>query len=229
MATGPCRVCGVDERGKTGRCLACQRRKNKEKGVRLAGRPCAKCGAADRDLSTGQCRPCQATTRATRGARLADRPCVACGAVDRFPSGNCRPCHAARAARRPVTACVACGSEERFANGVCAPCSRAREKAWRAANPDKQRAKQKRYRASKMGADTEDFTLWDVVARDGVRCSLCGRPVDLTLEGVPSTHPLWRLSPSLEHTVPLSRGGADVLANCTLAHVHCNSGKRDRV
>lgn len=39
---------------------------------------------------------------------------------------------------------------------------------------------------------------------------------------LPSMHPM---APSLDHKVPLSRGGAHVESNCALAHRICNIRK----
>lgn len=51
-------------------------------------------------------------------------------------------------------------------------------------------------------------------------CWLCGKPVDYT---VPKRHPQ---APSLDHRVPLSRGGHPTdLGNAELAHYGCNSSR----
>jgi 5-methylcytosine-specific restriction endonuclease McrA len=61
--------------------------------------------------------------------------------------------------------------------------------------------------------------LGEIIERDGLDCHLCGRPVDMDLA--------WphRDSKSVDHVIPLSRGGEHVLANCALAHMGCNSSK----
>ena len=53
----------------------------------------------------------------------------------------------------------------------------------------------------------------DLRARDDDCCSLCGWPLD------PDE------TPHLEHSVPLSRGGAHEPMNCGLAHPACNLSK----
>lgn len=53
-------------------------------------------------------------------------------------------------------------------------------------------------------------------------CYLCGRPIDPQ-----STEPSQRLS--VDHVMPLSKGGADSIENMRPAHAGCNSGKGDRV
>jgi hypothetical protein len=60
--------------------------------------------------------------------------------------------------------------------------------------------------------------------RDRWTCALCGLPV---LRRAPSwirTHPL---RASIDHVVPISRGGPDAPANARLAHGYCNSVRHD--
>lgn len=53
--------------------------------------------------------------------------------------------------------------------------------------------------------------LWD----NGKRCAICGKRIkdfnDLTVD----------------HIVPLAKGGKNVIENCQLAHLSCNSEKHD--
>jgi 5-methylcytosine-specific restriction endonuclease McrA len=61
-----------------------------------------------------------------------------------------------------------------------------------------------------------------VAERDGWRCQLCGASVDRE-----RTHPdPW--SGSLDHIVPLARGGTNDFANLQLAHLGCNLSKGAR-
>lgn len=63
--------------------------------------------------------------------------------------------------------------------------------------------------------------LAEIMARDAGRCQLCGRKVAKTLP----PHPL---SPTLDHIVPLSRGGAHEPRNVQLAHWRCNVRRWNR-
>lgn len=58
-----------------------------------------------------------------------------------------------------------------------------------------------------------------IAVRDSFKCGLCGEPVDMTL-AVPDRH-----APTLDHIIPLSRGGEHTPDNVQLAHFICNSGK----
>ena len=89
---------------------------------------------------------------------------------------------------------------------------------------DRRRNNAQARRARMKGARTGGSVfLAEIVARDGTDCHLCGGPVDMTLA--------WpdRDSKSVDHVVPLSKGGAHDPSNCALAHMGCNSSKGARV
>ena len=67
------------------------------------------------------------------------------------------------------------------------------------------------------------FTVGEVVARDGWRCHLCGHPVD------PDAVAPNPGAATVDHLLPLRRGGGDDEENVRLAHLVCNSFKRDRL
>lgn len=61
--------------------------------------------------------------------------------------------------------------------------------------------------------------LADILERDGNDCRICLEPVDMALKW---PHPF---SQSLDHIVPIARGGAHIQSNCQLAHLRCNISK----
>jgi 5-methylcytosine-specific restriction endonuclease McrA len=67
----------------------------------------------------------------------------------------------------------------------------------------------------------EDIDPTAVFERDGWICGICGKKVNPRLK-----YPDPR-SASLDHIVPLNKGGDHVWSNVQLAHFGCNSGKRD--
>jgi endogenous inhibitor of DNA gyrase (YacG/DUF329 family) len=83
------------------------------------------------------------------------------------------------------------------------------------------KAKARRHEAFKRGAGRKTLTFWTIAERDNFDCQLCGEPV-LMDETAPH-----RLSPSLDHIVPLSRGGSHCEGNVQLTHFLCNSVKSD--
>ncbi|MEU2106485.1 HNH endonuclease signature motif containing protein [Nocardia sp. NPDC019255] len=57
---------------------------------------------------------------------------------------------------------------------------------------------------------------------DGYRCHLCRRKTDPTKV---APHPR---SPTIDHVIPLSKGGTHEPSNCRTACFHCNATKGDR-
>lgn len=59
--------------------------------------------------------------------------------------------------------------------------------------------------------------------RDGKVCQLCNKPIDFKVK-----NPNARDYPTIDHIVPLSKGGLDELENMQLAHRKCNEKKADK-
>lgn len=76
------------------------------------------------------------------------------------------------------------------------------------------------HRAEKLGAVSERIDLWVVAERDRWRCGICGKRVGQMTTG--------RRSASLDHIVPLARGGQNLYVNVQLVHLVCNWSKHDR-
>lgn len=76
-----------------------------------------------------------------------------------------------------------------------------------------------RRRALKRGVGQVTYKRIDIFERDGWRCHLCGRRVR---RDVSTHHPL---APTIDHLVPLSRGGPDAPYNVACAHRRCNTLK----
>lgn len=110
--------------------------------------------------------------------------------------------------------------------------------AWRAANPDKvreteraywranaarKREKDHRRRARLLNAFVEDVNIDVLWERDSGACGICSDPVDRDLA--------WpgRMVATIDHVVPLARGGEHSYANAQLAHMGCNARKGDRI
>lgn len=88
---------------------------------------------------------------------------------------------------------------------------------------DRRRDAYHRRRALKKGSGSGEAVLKEEIAqRDHWRCQLCGDPVDSRLAW---PHPM---SASMDHVVPLTKGGAHDPANVQLAHLRCNVAKSNR-
>jgi 5-methylcytosine-specific restriction endonuclease McrA len=85
-----------------------------------------------------------------------------------------------------------------------------------------------RRRQNNVGITTEyeeGITLKRVRAKYNDICQICGLMVDDS--AIINGH-IRRLYPTIDHIVPLSKGGAHTWQNVRLAHMGCNAGKRDR-
>lgn len=88
---------------------------------------------------------------------------------------------------------------------------------------DKRRDSYHRRRALKKAASTGTPVLFaEIAERDRWRCCICKKAVDPKVKWPHSK------SPSLDHLVPLSKGGAHDPSNVALAHLGCNSAKNNR-
>lgn len=100
-------------------------------------------------------------------------------------------------------------------------------RTWHEQNPEKSRrvraSARHRRRALEAKAFVEDIDFNLVLERDHWGCGICGEPIPRTAK-FPDV-----MSPSLDHVIPLSRGGMHEYGNVQAAHYGCNAAKRDRV
>ena len=94
---------------------------------------------------------------------------------------------------------------------------------WRQLYPESAARIDARRRMRVQSATVEAFAPRDVYERDGWVCRLCLLPIDPTVAWSDS------MSPSIDHRVPLAKGGEHSMANAQAAHLGCNSRKRDRL
>ena len=83
-------------------------------------------------------------------------------------------------------------------------------------------------RASRYGCKDfdETITLRALITRDNGVCQICGKPTDDC--DITNGH-IGRMYPTLDHIIPLSKGGTHTWDNVQLAHMHCNAGKCNRI
>ena len=105
----------------------------------------------------------------------------------------------------------------------CKQCRAARDKAYRKANPPRSRSSQNRKRRARMRlARSEPYTAVEIADRDGWKCQRCGERIGRKIK---YPHPR---SLTIDHIIPISRGGHDVRANVQAAHFSCNAAKGNR-
>lgn len=212
---------------------------------------CADCGrtmvrvAKSRPEGQARCQPCRRARRETE-YRERRRPATA----DAWPASavvirDCLGCGRAFVARHHTrTSCsVSCTRRARHRatyqplagqvlSRTCARChadfdwhvsgSGRRPEQCDACIEVARRDASSRRRARLRGADTDQIDRVYVFDRDGWRCQLCGKTVP---KSKAHPHPL---SASLDHVVPLARGGDHVTSNVQLAHLRCNVQKGAR-
>ncbi len=95
--------------------------------------------------------------------------------------------------------------------------------AWASKNPEKILQNNRRKRAQKNSVPSEKYTKEDILAAWGTDCHLCNKPIDLTA----SRRSKFGLQ--LDHVMPISKGGHDVIANVKPSHALCNQSKKNKI
>ena|SRR5882672_1067066 len=180
--------------------------------------------ATDAEYQRGcRCLPCSeahAVLDKRRPHRQPRVPCPNCGEPTKARAG--RACFKCPRIRSRVAVCTVCA--------VAIPatawkfCDECRPEAYRRAQRRARHGWRHRLRAAKRGATAEPFTELEIFERDGWRCHLCRRPVRKLPRSV---HDPRRAS--LDHIVPLARGGEHVRENVACSHLACNLAKSDRM
>lgn len=154
------------------------------------------------------------------------RNCARCGErfirIARSRAAYCPPCYAWwhrewRAANPEKSAAIRLRHrdrqrEQKREKWLTDPAWRERNKAYYAANKDRWRDYNHRRRTLLRSGPIEALL---VLERDDGICGICGRDVD------PFKY-------EIDHTVPLSRGGAHSYENVQVAHPRCNRQKNNR-
>lgn len=178
--------------------------------------------------------------------RKPDTPCAVCGRLlwtgsTSLPSPVCRQCRSEQPRRQPDTRgtseqqCEGCGlryrphrtsKASRFCSLSCAGragSNRPRKHLTLEARAEAARLKSERHdarrRARKYGVEYEPIDRRQVFIRDNWTCGICGGAVDPSLR--------WpaRECATVDHIVPLARGGSHTYANTQCAHACCNIKK----
>lgn len=159
---------------------------------------------------------------------ISDRSCVRCGGSFLAKRSDARFCSTRCTnswldEHNPIR-CSEDGCDRGVrATGLCSMHWRRVARAdGRESNPewdDRRRANYHKRRALKALAPAEDVRPKVVYDRDSWICGLCSLPVDSSLS-YPDP-----MSASLDHILPLSRGGHHTYENTQLAHLSCNVRK----
>lgn len=161
----------------------------------------------------------------SKSPRVPAPVCATCGLPKhRNAMANCSRTPACRSAARleRTTRCRLC---EKPAQGR-GLCSTHYQQWWAEQNPDRRRAQKHKARARRKAIEATAFVEYvspeRVFELDRWVCHLCRKRIP---KGKRSPHPL---SATVDHVIPLSKGGLHVYENCRAAHFGCNSAKSDR-
>lgn len=168
----------------------------------------------------------QARRTARRAAVRATYACVTCGKPFVPPKGNQRSCSKhcwlvsrglALAEPHPNRVCALPECDKLFTpkRHLDRCCSRAHGRRLTDVECGGKR------RAIKVATATGRVRLDDIIRRDMNRCHICGEKVG----DQPYPHPKSR---SLDHVIPLSKGGSHTQDNIKLSHLSCNVAKGNR-
>lgn len=157
---------------------------------------------------------------------MEERICRSCGKPNSKRRGTiCNRCHYLS---RPRVPCSRCGKpsgrlaiDSRLAKPpICQPCRRL--------DGGSSKAEQvARYRARKFNNFVASVNRKQIFELDSYRCHLCKRKCRRSTTYLANSRVLHPLSPTIDHLIPLSKGGTHEPANCRTACFQCNSRKSD--
>ena len=134
-------------------------------------------------------------------------------------NGSCKDCENARkrAYREKNLELVRQQELQRYSRGDDAQ----RNRAWYEKNPEKAKARSRRYRAQKRSSASEVYSLEDVLTLYGSVCHICAEEIDMLAPRRVGT-PGWKRGLHIDHLQPISKGGPDTLGNVRPSHGECN-------
>ena len=110
--------------------------------------------------------------------------------------------------------CEVCGAPIKRGH-ICSECAKNKQKR-------RDNLKKKKRRVAALTKESAGITLAKLYERDAGVCWICGQLCDF---GADSNSNLY---PSIDHVLPISKGGKDEWSNIKLAHRLCNSMRGDR-
>ena len=124
---------------------------------------------------------------------------------------------------KSIRACSVCKTEFEVAGNYAKKFCSKKCKDYDENRQDYTKAYNQAYRARKRNARTERVYRQKIYDRDNYVCQICFEPVDTTCD------PKTKRAPSLDHIIPLSKGGAHSYDNIRLAHIGCNAKKCNKL
>lgn len=85
----------------------------------------------------------------------------------------------------------------------------------------------KKLKANGFDPKKDHYSANTVLITYGESCHLCGEQIDLSAPRTPGK-PGWERSLHIDHVIPLSKGGDDILENVRPSHGKCNIRKNNK-
>ena len=186
----------------------------------------------------------KATIRAKHQPKTKTTHCLECGSAlpvavppisrrgKKYCGRSCREKHGHKSACKNPKKCKGCGVEflgrrrSIFHSNACrfafVTAQRQSPEAI-ARRRDRDRAQTRKRRIRWAGAHHEPYKDSEIFGRDKWRCWICGKKVDRLMK-FPDPK-----SASIDHVIPLSKGGDDAPYNVHCAHFGCNSSRNAKV
>ena len=115
---------------------------------------------------------------------------------------------------KPIVKCKVCGQWFYGKNKCSCVCS---DECQRKIDNHRWSLKKEIRRRKAQTKETKTITLQKLFDRDGGICWICGKPCDINAHYNSNNYP------SVDHLIPISKGGKDEWSNIRLAHRGCNS------
>ena len=115
---------------------------------------------------------------------------------------------------KPIVKCRVCGQWFYGKSKTSCICS---DECRRKAENHRYTLKKDARRRKAQTKETKTITLQKLFKRDGGICWICGKPCDITAHYNANNYP------SVDHLLPISKGGKDEWSNIKLAHRICNT------
>lgn len=149
--------------------------------------------------------------------------CICCGKKNANSGYSfcSRECLVSWRGERICKKCNAVFTDASWCATTCTQCKKLAQKECRRRNG----SSKFRSRARKYGVSYESFSRVSIYSRDKWTCQLCGRKCLLRWTVNKRTKSPNCRSPTIDHIVPLSRGGAHLPDNVQLACFECNAKK----
>lgn len=149
-------------------------------------------------------------------ARKGIRKCPNCECKTKQKSAKVKPFKPLKGVQLSLNFCVSCGCVIAGRRTRCSECQET-------INKRRRNVKKDRRRLAAFTNESASITVQALFKRDAGVCWLCGKPCDINADTNADEYP------SIDHVIPISKGGKDRWDNIRLAHRICNARRGNKV